>query len=180
MSATASPFGLRPVSHPSGTIRIDTIVDGIASAYNTAIYENTAVKFVTGGTLTVAAAGENILGVFCGCEFESGGKRFVQNYWPASQTYTAGTMLAKHTSDRGITYEIQGSGSYAQTAIGDCIDIDTTSGNTTTGISTGTTGAVQGVAAQLQVMNLAPYGDNAWGDAFTIVRVRIYEPQLVV
>ena len=33
MSATASPFGVMPVSHPSGTIRQSVLTNGIASAY---------------------------------------------------------------------------------------------------------------------------------------------------
>lgn len=180
MSTVNAPYGFRPVSHPSGTIRIDSIPDGIASAYGTAIYENTPVKLVTSGTITVAAAGENVLGVFCGCEFEASGKRFIQNYWPASQAYTAGTCVAKFTRDREIVYEVQGSGSFAQTAIGDCVDLDATTGNTTTGISTGTVGAVQGGTAQFQVLGLAPYSDNAWGDTYTQVRVKIYEYQSVI
>jgi cell wall assembly regulator SMI1 len=40
-----------------------------------------------------------------------------------------------------------------------------------TPLSTGTQG-------QLQILDLAPYPDNAWGDAFTIVRVQVARRQI--
>jgi hypothetical protein len=30
----------------------------------------------------------------------------------------------------------------------------------------------------MQILDIAPYPDNAWGDAYTIVRVRINESQI--
>lgn len=180
MTTTAAPFGFRPISHPSGTIRLEALTDGIASAYATAIYENTPIKWVTGGTITVAAAGENVLGVFTGVEFSSGGRRYIQNYWPASQAFDTGSCIARYTKDKEIEYEAQGTGSFPQTAVGDCADLSGTSGSTITGISSGALSTVQGASAQFQIQNLSQYPDNAWGDTYTIVQCRIYEYQLVV
>ena len=47
MPATSAPFGLRPVFHPSGTIR--PVGTTIASAYNTAIFQNQPVAIAADG-----------------------------------------------------------------------------------------------------------------------------------
>lgn len=184
MSSTSSPFGLRPVSHPSGTIRLDQMAGGVASAYGTAIYTNTPIKRHTDGTLIPSATGaDEAIGVFAGCEFTSSGKRFVLPYWPASQTYDAGSMIAYYTSDPNITYEAQADGAVALTENGESINLANTSqGSTYTGQSTQaltatTTGASAGT---FQIIGLAPYDDNAWGDAYTILRVKISTYQGVI
>ena len=184
MSATASPFGLRPVSHPSGTIRLSQLAGGVASAYGTALYTNTPIKRHTDGTLIATATGaDETIGVFAGCEFSSSGKRFVLPYWPAAQTYDAGTMIAYYTSDPHITYEAQADGSIALTANGESINLANTSqgsvytGQSTQALTATTTGASAGT---FQIVNLAPYDDNAWGDAYTILRVKISTYQGVV
>jgi hypothetical protein len=35
-----------------------------------------------------------------------------------------------------------------------------------------------GVQGQVQVLDIAPYPDNDWGDAFTIVRVQVARRQI--
>jgi len=42
-----------------------------------------------------------------------------------------------------------------------------------------TSGAGSGATNQLRVINLAPYPDNAWGDAYPIVQVQIALSQYV-
>lgn len=177
MSATAAPTGLVPVYHPSGTIRIENQVDGVASAYGTALYTGTPVKRTTDGTLVAVGTGADVcIGVFQGCQFTSSGKRFVLPYFPASQTYDAGSMIAYFTMDPHIIYEGQASATMAATTIGEGINLANTSqGSTYTGFSTQalnatTTGTT---AATFQVLNLAPYPNNAWGDAYPIIRVKI-------
>jgi hypothetical protein len=36
-----------------------------------------------------------------------------------------------------------------------------------------------GSAGQFRIVDLAPYPDNNWGDAFVIVRVQVSKPQFV-
>lgn len=184
MSSTSAPFGLRPVYHPSGVIRQEQLLSGIVSGYGTAIYTGTPVKFDTNGTLIPCSTGADVcIGVFQGCEFSASGKYFVLPYWPAAQTYDtpAGNgqvnpMWAFYTSDPQIIYEGQADGSIAQTANGESINLANTSqGSTYTGQSTQalnhtTTGSSAGT---FQVVNVAPYEDNTWGDTYTIVRVKI-------
>jgi len=179
MTATSAPFGLRCVYHPSGEPRIETLTNGIASGYATGLYTGTPVKLTTDGTLVATATGaDSTIGIFVGCFFISGGRPFQQAYWPAAQTYDANTLMwAQYEAlDPNAIYEGQADGAVAQTANGEAINLVTAStgsiytqqsaqflNHTTTGAAPGT----------FIVQNIAPYPDNAWGDAFTIVRVRI-------
>jgi hypothetical protein len=102
----------------------------------------------------------------------------VSNYWPASTAYTAGTCTAFFYNDPNIVYEIQADASVAQTAIGgeyNFTSVNVGTGSTTTGISAATLGVSTAVAngaqGAMRVVDYAPYVDNAWGDAYTIVRV---------
>lgn len=190
MTAVSAPFGVIPAYHPSGIIRQETLVNGIASGYNTVIWTNSPVKFTTTGTLVVVGTGADVaVGVFQGCEFSFGGKFFVSPYWPANQTYdNDGFMEAYFTQDPNIIYEAQADGSVAQTANWEGINlVDATTGNGSTfsgfsqqRLNHTTTGAT---AATFQVVGLedtGKYGPNQWGDAFTVVKVKIasYQGQI--
>jgi len=177
MSATLAPQGLVPAYHPSGTIRNVTQADGIVSGYGTALYTGTPVQRGTNGTIEAVPAGaSNAIGVFAGCMFNASSKRFVLPYFPAGQTYDAGSMVAYYTSDKEIVYEGQASGPVAATAIGEGINLlNASQGSTFTGFSSQALNAtVTGAtAATFVIVGLAPYDDNAWGDAFTRLQVRI-------
>jgi hypothetical protein len=182
MSSTSAPFGLRPAFHPSGLDRASALADGILSTYSVDILKGQPVKMATGGVIQVAAAGDAFLGAFSGVEFtDTTGRRSVSNSWPANTAYQAGSCIAYFYNDPNIVYEIQAAGSLAQTSIGDEADLsNTTAGSTTTGLSAATlstTLAGSGNSAQMRIINLAPYPDNAWGDSFTIVRATIAEYQ---
>lgn len=182
MSATNAPFGLRPAFHPSGLDRAQALAGGIASGYSTDILKGQPVKLNTSGNIVVAAAGDSFQGAFAGVEWtDTTGRRRVSNYWPASTAYVAGSCVAYFYNDPNIVYEIQADGSLAQTAVGDQADLsNTTAGSTTTGLSQctlSTTLAGAGNTAQMRIVDLAPYADNAWGDAYTVVRVTINKSQ---
>jgi hypothetical protein len=170
------------VWHPSGVIRQTELLNGVASGYASNIFTHTPVKYTTDGTLIVCAAGADVtIGSFAGCEFSSAGKYFVLPYWPSGQTYdTLGPARFYVNTDKGITYEAQANGSVAITARGEGANlVGAVSGSTFTGGSTQalnatTTGAT---AATYTVQDLAPYEDNAWGDAFTQLRVTIQSYQ---
>jgi hypothetical protein len=89
--------------------------------------------------------------------------------------------VAYFYSDPNIVYEIQAAGSLAQTAIGAEADLsNTTAGSTTTGLSQctlSTSVVAAGNPAQMRIVDIAPYPDNAWGDSYTIVRATISEHQ---
>jgi len=183
MSATNAPFGLRPAFHPSGLDRAQALAGGIVSGFGSNILKGQPVKYVTGGQIEPAAAGQSFVGAFAGVEFtDTTGRRRVSNYWPASTAYQTGSCVAYFYNDPNIVYEIQADGSLAQSSIGDMADLsNTTAGSTTTGLSQctlSTTLAGAGNSAQMLIRDLAPYPDNEWGDAYTIVRVTINESQV--
>ena len=178
MSATSAPFGLRPAFHPSGLDRAQALAGGIASAYGSDILKGQPVKYVTGGTIQPAAAGDAFVGAFAGVEWtDTTGRRRVSNYWPASTAYQTGSCVAYFYNDPNIVYEVQADGSLAQTSLGDEADLsNTTAGSTTTGLSQctiSTTLAGAGNTAQMRIVDLAPYPGNAWGDSYTIVRATV-------
>jgi hypothetical protein len=123
-----------------------------------------------------------VSGAFAGVEFtDTTGRRRVSNYWPASTTGTE--IVAYFYNDQQIVYEIQTDGTIAQTSIGNEANLSNfTAGSTTTGLSQMTLSASlagSGSAAQFRIVDLAPYPDNNWGDAYVIVRVQVSKPQFV-
>jgi len=183
MSATSAPFGLRPAFHPSGLDRAQALAGGIVSGYASNIFKGQPVQYGTtanGGTVgTIIPAGSTGAwsGAFAGVQWtDTTGRARVSNYWPANTAYTAGTCTAYFYNDSNIVYEIQADASLAQTSIGNEYNFsNTTNGSSTTGLSAATLGASTavnvGANGQMRVVDLAPYVDNAWGDAYTIVRV---------
>jgi len=187
MSATSAPFGLRPSYFPTGLERAQALTNGITSGYSSNILKGQPVVYGTtanGGTLGTiipALVTGTVTGSFQGVEFtDTTGRRRVSNYWPASTTAT--NIVAYFYNDLNIVYEIQADGSMAQTTIGnEYFFTNITAGSTTTGLSQATLGSAtaagNGSQGQMRVVDLAPYADNAWGDAYTIVRVQLVNTQ---
>jgi hypothetical protein len=190
MPSTSAPFGLRPAFHPSGLDRAQALANGIqavstsgnvSAGYATTILKGQPVKMNTAGYIEVAGAGDAFLGAFAGVEWtDSTGRRRVSNYWPANESFLVGSVVAYFYSDPNIVYEIQTDGTVAQSAIGGEADLsNTTAGSTTTGLSQCTlSNSVAGSGtAQMRIIDIAPYPDNAWGDNYVIVRATIAESQ---
>jgi len=180
MSATSAAFGMRPAYHPSGLDRAQALANGIASGYASNIQKGQPVKIdVTTGQIVPAAAGDAFVGCFAGVEFtDTTGRRRVSNFWPASTSATE--IVAYFYSDPAIVYEIQTNGTLAQTSIGQEYDLVSVGTGSSVGLSTctmSTTAAGANGNAVLRVIDIAPYPDNAWGDAFVIVRAQIAKHQ---
>lgn len=177
MTGTATPFGLRAVSHPSGTIRMETAP--IASGYATNLFEGCPVAILADGTLGIAAAGARAIGCFLGVRFvDTDGRPKISNRWVASAVGT--DIVAGYSRDPDILYEIQANAAVTQLMIGQQFDWTTaTTGNATTGLSTVALDVASSAAnAGLQVVGFNLDPDNLVGDAFTTVQVRISEHQL--
>lgn len=176
MPSTASPFGLRPAYHPSGTIRSEagTIITG----YATAIQLYQPVKIGTDGTIQAAAAGERAIGVFMGVEYvDANGVPTVSNHWTAN---TAGTsIVAYYTRDPEIVYEIQSTAAVNQADVGNQADWVVTAGNSTIGISAATLNDTRTSSgdAGLRIIGFGKEVNNAPGDTYTNVLVMISEHQ---
>jgi len=189
MSATSAPFGLRPAYFPTGLERAQALANGITSGYGTAILKGQAVQYSpnAGVILPVLDTTTNsgqVSGAFAGVEWtDTTGRRRVSNYWPAGTTAIAGSIIAYFYNDQQIVYEIQTDGTMAQTAIGNEANLSNfTAGSTTTGLSQMTLSASlvgSGSLGQFRVVDIAPYTDNNWGDAYVIVRVQVSKPQFI-
>lgn len=181
MTTTSSPFGFRPVDHPTGSARAK--VYQIASGYATTLYKYQMVTLNTSGTITTSAGAADYLGIFMGCEYvDSTGKPTVSNFWPASTTVASGTTVTAYViDDEDTEFEVQADGSIAQTAVGDQADVtNVSSGSTSTGLSTSTlssTLAGAGVQGQWRIVGFGQGVDNAAGDAYTVVRVKMARSQ---
>lgn len=183
MSSTLAPFGLRNAYHPSGLDRAQALAGGIVSGYSSNILKGQPVQYGTTanggtvGTIIPAAATGAWSGAFAGVQWvDTTGRARISNYWPASTAYTAGSCVAYFYNDVDLVYEIQADGAIAQTAIGNEFNFtNITSGSATTGLSQATLGAStavgNGAQGQLRVVDLGQDVTNAWGDAYTIVRV---------
>lgn len=182
MSTTSAPFGLQVSRHPSGTVRPNA--GTITSGYASNILTNQPVKIVpssTGeGTIAAAAIGDRFVGTFAGVEWtDTDGRRNLSNKWTAN---TVGTdIVCYFTQDPGIIYSIQANATLDVTSIGKQYDFTAISaGSTVTGLSQLMLDVASAAAnASLQVVGLTPGPDNAWGDTYPIVDVRISEHQFV-
>jgi hypothetical protein len=175
MTATAAGFGLRPSYHPSGVIRPVRRV--IAPAYTTAIYKGDLVLIVAAGIELAASNSGRGDGVFVGCEYtDSTGKRHVSPYWPGTASCT--DIVAWVIEDPDAIFDVQATGAVALTDIGSHAGISTANGTGSafTGLSLGTllqSSISTTTENQLVIVDLVPQEDNAWGDAYTLVRVKL-------
>jgi len=184
MSATSAPFGLRPAFHPTGLDRATALAGGIVSGYTSDILKGQPVKYIaaSGVIQPVTATSDAVSGAFAGVEWtDTTGRRRVSNYWPANTAYQTGSCVAYFYNTPDIVYEIQADGSVAQTAVGlDANFSNFAAGSNVTGLSQATLVATPlstGTQGQVQILDVAPYPGNAWGDAYTIVRVQIARRQ---
>jgi len=184
MSATSAPFGLRPAFHPTGLDRATALANGITSTYSSDILKGQPVKYIaaSGVIQPVTATTDAVAGAFAGVEWtDTTGRRRVSNYWPANTAYQTGSCVAYFYNTPDIVYEIQADGSVAQTAVGlDANFSNFAAGSNVTGLSQATLVATPlstGTQGQVQILDIAPYPGNAWGDAYTIVRVQIARRQ---
>lgn len=181
MPSTLAGFGLKPDFQLSGIVR--PWIYSITSGYATGILTNQPVKIVpssTGeGTIAAAAVGDRFIGTFQGCKYlDTNGVEQFSPQWIAS---TSATNIEAYVSlDPWIIYQIQSDDTLTVADIGKQYDFNVASGSTTTGLSSMTLD-VASVAnnASLQIMGLTPGPDNAWGDAYPIVLVRVSEHQFV-
>ena len=187
MSQVAAPMGLLAAAHPSGEIRQANLVDGILSGYANAIYQNSPIKWDVNGTIIpVVANNDPVMGVFAGCEFTRlDGSRAVLPYWPAAQTYIAGSCLAKFVPivDADAIFIGQTNATVGVTARGQGINLVTgnPTGSVQTGLSSQALGALTGAtAASFQVLDFVNQPDNAWGDPYVWLYVKIANPQGLV
>ena len=171
-----------------------TAPDSLSSGQ--AFYQYQPVAVNSSGQLTIAdaaAASGPVFGSFDGVEFtDSQGRRSVAK-WASKLTLDASTdIIFWIFSDPELVYEAQVNGSASTASIGTEYNFSTATGyGTADGISIGNGGAgfstcalaaapvASGAQGQVRVVGLGreaayPPGEtNQWGDAYTIVQVKI-------
>lgn len=210
MSLTALPSGLVPAYHPSGQIRSILHTGILLPGTNVNIFKGQPVKVLIGTGATVngvtipagqsylapcTAAGDKIYGVFAGVEyFDATGFPQESNFWPASQTTFANTVItAMIWQDPLIEYTIQtdGTSSGVSTTLGDGFVrydgrelniVNFAAGSATVGLSQCAAGLSTLVATtvqgQLSITKTDPTILNQTaGDAFLQLQVRIANTQ---
>ena len=124
MSATAAPFGLRPIGRlDNGSLEVFRQYP-IASGYDTNIATGDIVHLVDGGTATTiekqSGTGDDsteidIVGIFLGCKFTdpNTGQVTFSQLWPANTV--ASDAMAYVVDDPNVLFAIQADGAPANT-----------------------------------------------------------------
>ena len=139
MANRDNPAGLVPVAHyAGGEMRANEYA--IAGGLGSNIFNGDPVKSTgTGKQIDVAAAGDRMLGVFAGCQYEDPQGNVVYSpYWPTGQAVKTGTVPRCWVfDDPGILFKCQTVTGTAFTAamIGATADLIINAGDTATGKS---------------------------------------------
>ena len=187
MSATATPYGLKPVNEIGGLPYAgSTRQIKIASGYASNIYYGQVVSIVAAGTIQVVVTnGDNstpfpagTIGVFVGCTYTNPSTKqltFAQ-YWPTGTV--ASDAMAYVVDDYNTLFQVQADGSLAQTALGSNAILaavqststgSTTTGNSNTAIST-SVATTSGYA--FRIVDFVESTTSTVGDAYTDVLVK--------
>jgi hypothetical protein len=186
MSSVNAPFGLRPVAHDrGGEVRFTSSKNIIQSGYAANLGKYTPIRIDPAtGFIVVADNSNDFLGVFAGCSYRPTGQTLnvTTTQWVSGTTYVAGSMEVYLYQDPDIIYEIQATGSLAQTSIGQQANLVNPGTVNTLGFSTtalSTTLVAASNTDQMRIIDLADIPDNVFGDAFTVVKVKIAQHQYV-
>lgn len=155
--------GFNPVRHLNGgTVRYDDSFT-IASGLGSDIFLGDAVLLTgTGRDIDVAAATNEMLGIFAGCRYVAANGDVVWAKQWVSGTVTSGTQdaVAFVYTDPNIVYRAQAT-TIAEADVGLAADLLAGAGNTATGISGfEINGAAYGATGQFMVIGLAKEPDG--------------------
>jgi len=187
MSATATPYGFKPVNEIGGLPYAgSTRQIKIASGYASNIYYGQVVSIVAAGTIQVVTTnGDNstpfpagTIGVFVGCTYTNPSTKqltFAQ-YWPTGTV--ASDAMAYVVDDYNTLFQVQADGSLAQATLGSNAILaavqSTSTGSTTTGNSntaiSATTATTSGYA--FRIVDFVESTTSTVGDAYTDVLVK--------
>jgi len=183
MALVASPSGFLLRKNPSGQSRANTYT--IGTGYASAIGYGDPVLLNTDGTLNIATAGADIIGIFAGVQYtDATGKPTFSKNWPANTTAT--NIVAYVYDDPTDVYEVQvasGGTGYVQTAIGAQANAVFNAPNATTGQSTSSLNATLIAASSQGQFRIIGFGPDGVYDAtlnpFPTVLVQIAQHQYI-
>ena len=163
MANQNAAFGLKPNSKLGSNVNSEGTTEySIASGASGNIFSGDPVKMANTGTILVAAAGDQLLGVFRGCRYtDSSGEVIYSSYWPNGTV--SSDAVAFVVDDPNALFEVQSAatGSVVQTVVDNNADIVYTAGSTVDGQSgveiSGTTAAT---SAQLRIVGFSGDPEN--------------------
>ena len=185
MSATAAPYGLRPVNLIGGQPYAgSTRLIKIASGYAANLFFGQPVRVAADGTIqaatvTTTAPATGVTGVFVGCTYTDPNLKYkvFKQYWPTGTV--ASDAFAYVVDDPDVVFQVQADGSVAQTALGDNVALNASSGDTGTGNST-TSVVYNSVATTsslpLRIVGFVESTTSTVGDAYTDLLVKWNSP----
>lgn len=193
MSATAAPYGLKPVNligglPYAGSTRSFNINP---AGYAANIYNGSPVYVASNGYLQIATAtgadattngfpvgttNTGIVGVFVGCSYvNSLGQTVFSQYYPAN----ALNAVAFVVDDPNAVFQVQSAGTCAQTVLGSNVFFSTSTadaGSTTTGNSTASVVAGASAVTTTAAFRVVGFVNGPFsqvGDAYTDLLVKI-------
>ena len=195
MSATATPYGFKPVNLIGGLPYAgSTRSFPIASGYGTNIYNGSLVYVLATGYLAIvtatgadattndfptgSTARTGAIGVFVGCSYTnpSTKQKVFSQYWPTGTV--ASDAVAYVVDDDRAVFQVQADGAVAIAKLGENVFLaaaqSTSTGNTTTGNSTSAVSATsQAGSAAFRVVGFVDMvGFSVAGDAYTDILVK--------
>lgn len=175
MSATAAPYGARPI----GTLSANGSFSGkvrhikIASGYAANIYTGDFVKLVSAGTIEkdTGTATMTPVGIFMGCAYTdpTSGQLTFNQRWPTGTV--AADAVGYVIDDPDVLFQMQSNGSLAQTALGNNSAVVQTAGSDSIGQSKNAISSSSATTATLplRIIDFVSGPDSVVGDAFTDV-----------
>lgn len=187
MSATAAPYGLRPVNLIGGQPYAgSTRLIKIASGYAANLFFGEPVAIAANGTITAAtvtttAPATGVTGVFVGCTYTDPNLKIPvwKQYWPSGTV--ASDAYAYVVDDPDIVMQVQADGSVGQTALGDNIALKVASGDTGTGNATtaaDSTSVATTASLPLRIVGFVESTTSTVGDAYTDLLVKWNAPSV--
>ena len=167
MANTNAPNGFVPLRHLTGGV-IRPQAYPVANAYATSLFSGDLVTLLSDGTVGISTNAINALGVFYGVQYidqTSGDVKF-SKVWTASTAIKANTAATAFVyDDPNITYEVQGSGTFANANVGELCNVIFTAGETTFGGSQqeANLATLGTTALPLRILRLVDAPDNAVG-----------------
>ena len=161
MANKDAAFGMRAIGKVGQNRDSQGLSEYDIAASATAIYQNDPVVMASSGTITVAAAGNTLLGSLNGVFYTdaSTSKPTYANHLEGSNTAT--DIVGFVSDDPYERFEVQSAGTVAQTNIGNCADISYSAGSSPNFVSkTEISGTMAAGAAQLKIMGVSKDPDN--------------------
>jgi hypothetical protein len=193
MASTAAPYGLRPVNLIGGQPYAgSTRLIKIASGYGANLFFGQPVRVGGDGTIIAAAVTSTapdtgVTGVFVGCTYTDPNLKIkvFKQYWPTGTV--ASDAFAYVVDDPDVVFQLQADGAVSQSALGENIGLNASSGDTATGNSTtsGNAGAATtgspftGTATSslpLRIVGFVESTTSTVGDAYTDLLVKFNAP----